>query len=240
MKKMLVVPLLSAVTLAVLGVAGASPALAAIPCPASAPPGTVLDGSVSVEAASPCSLNNVKILGNLIVGPGAFASVSNSDIALKVTVAQGGRLVLNHTSVGIDIVATNSQSIELYSVRVGKSVRSQGSTAGTLAVCGSVINSNLVDTGVSSSDTPNRIGDGAVGCKGNKIGGQLILSNNAAQGIIKGNTVNAIKVTDNSSTTPYVIARNTISQALDCSGNAVAPIGGDNVAASKTGQCAGL
>lgn len=71
-------------------------------------------------------------------------------------------------------------------------------------------------------------------------GGQLVLSNNAAQGIVKGNTVNAMMVTDNTSTTPYVISRNTVHNALECSGNAVDPVGANNVAATKTGQCVGL
>ncbi len=239
MKKTIAIPLLSVLATAAIGIVGAAPAFAATPCPATATPGTVFHSSLTVSAGSPCYLNGVIVLGSVNVGTGASATIVNSRVALSVTVGAGASVVLDHSKVGNDVLATYSQALQLYSTTVGGTVRSQGSKYGTFVVCDNTINNDLVDAGVSSSDTPTIIGDPARGCRGNTIGGQLVLRGNQSPATVKNNTVGGISVINNPSTTAFVISYNIISNALACSGNVAVPTATGNVAASKTGQCAG-
>lgn len=238
--KKAVVSLLCAMAIAAVGVVGIRPALAApIPCPASAPPGTVLDGNVTVSAGSPCTLVRAKILGSLLVGPGASADLTRSDVAFRVTVADGGSLRLQNSKVGSRVVATNSASVELLSVGLGDTVRAEGST-GNVRICDSVTPGWVIVSGSTSPDATIVIGDTrASGCGGNNVGGKILVSDNAAPSSIQRNTASGIRVLDNTSTTASVIARNT-ADSIECSGNAVAPTGQNNTAPVMTGQCADL
>lgn len=239
MIKAAVVSLLSMLAAVVSGVVGAGPALAATRCSPAPPPGTTFTGDLRAPNPNiPCFLNQVTIVGNLYVN--SFVDVEFSTITGRITVGDRGRLVVGHSKVDGAIVGTDATSIVLDSSSIGQGVRSIGSTFGTFQVCDSTISGGLVDSGVTDKFNTTTIGDPSVDCKGNTIKGRLTLSGNRGPAVVKDNLVGSISVTDNSSTTPTVVAGNTIKNSLECSGNAVGPTGGGNTASVKTGQCAGL
>jgi hypothetical protein len=117
-----------------------------------------------------------------------------------------------------------------------------------LSICGSDVAgpSGGPALSVSNAAVAVRIGDPATGCAGNRIAGTVNLTANLAVTFganqVMGTPGNGNVNVTNGGPGNTVIKANTISQALNCSGNTPAPTnaGQPNSAASKTGQCAGL
>jgi hypothetical protein len=208
------------------GVAGAA-ALALVPGAGAADPAepTVCDGTLS----------DVVIRGDVFVPYGTDCTLKNVVVRGGLTAELDARSVtLDRTAVTGDVV-TESQRIVLRAAAVNGSVTATEARSG-LSITRSVVRGDLSTANVETSFT---IGSATDATQGNVVGGTLSVRNTFADGVIGRNAV-AGDLALRRSGAGITVRRNIVGGALDCVDNDPAPIGGGNLAATKTGQCAAL
>jgi len=173
----------------------------------------------------------------------------------SVTV-QSGVTCIGNASVGGGITVSPGGQLLMINATVNGSVTSDG--AGALAICNSTIGGQVM---VRKSTGLVLIGDGGDGtgpCRGNKIGGTLLVGGSVADGNtsgveVGGNTVSASVTVSGNAPNPATVLSpedasieveaNHIGAGLSCNQNGVAPTNDglvNTVTGIRGGQCAGL
>lgn len=190
-----------------------------------------------VPANGPCTtFLTGKIVNSVSVGSGVTC-IGNASVGGGITVSPGGQLLMIHAT-------------------VNGSVTSDGAEA--LAICDSTIGGQVM---VRKSTGLVLIGDGGDGtgpCKGNKIGGTILVGGSVTDGNtsgveVGGNTVSASVTVSGNTPDPATvlspedagieIEANHIGAGLSCNQNGVMPVNDglvNTVTGIRAGQCAGL
>jgi hypothetical protein len=204
--------------------------------------------SPASAATPPCQGQGTDYTGTIIVPAGTTCYLQGGTITGSVIVQPGGRLV---TGSGTHI--TGSVSAD----RAGSDTANllgNGPFSFSVVMCNTIVDGSV---SVTRSTDHVLIGDdlSPFGCGSNRIGGNVTLTGNT-QGVILDNDPTScpigacgiggsVTVSNNTGTTlddvqSAEVANNVIKGALSCFGNQNGVIGGNNTAASKSGQCAAL
>ncbi|MDQ6910697.1 MAG: hypothetical protein M3Z84_07960, partial [Actinomycetota bacterium] len=220
------------------------------PCPdpntgANPPDGTTIAGPVVVnDKGSGCFLSGVTVNGDVVVSAGAFVDIEFSRVNGSVSVrGPGSATVIGKSTVTGAVSAQGNDFVDLFGARVGGEVNESGAKFGTSFVCDSTIGSTLRDLQSTDATFPATIGDPGTGfeCGPNTVAGDLVVLAGREGATIRRNTVHgSIIVNANHTSSPIVVAANTVDKQILCSGNTPAPTGGANTASAKVGQCARL
>lgn len=176
----------------------------------------VVDGDVFVPYRASCTLQNVVVRGNV------STDIDATSVTLDRTAVTGDVTTTSHRLV-LDRAAVN------------------GAVSGAEARDGVSITRTVVRGALSTMnvETALTIGSLTDSTRGNVVGGSLTVSSTFGDGVVARNAVAGdLVVRDNFA--PVAVRRNVVRGALDCTGSDPAPDGSGNVAASKTGQCAGF
>jgi hypothetical protein len=148
-----------------------------------------------------------------------------------------GTLILLNASIGGSVQVVSGGSFTITSSTINGSLQVVSLPTGTTVneVCGTHIKGSVQ---VTSNAAPVNIGQ-ASSCAGNTIDNSLQVQSNTAQTQLIGNHVGG-SLQDNSNNTTATpatqVTNNTITSALQCSGNS-SIAGGGNTASVKQGQC---
>jgi hypothetical protein len=176
----------------------------------------VIDGDVFVPYTTSCTLQNVIVRGSVIAEVDAEVVTLDRTAVTGDVVSQGHRLVLDRAAVNGAVSGTEARD--------------------GVSITRSVVRGNLRTNNVETALT---IGSPTDATRGNVIGGMLTVSGTFGEGTVARNAVAGdLVVRDNFA--QVAVRRNVVRGALGCTGNDPAPVGSGNVAASKTGQCAGF
>lgn len=173
-------------------------------------------GEVTVPYNESCTLRNVVVTGSVVAELDALAVSLDGAVVVGDVVSEARRVDLRRAVVTGGLAASEA---------------SDGAV-----VAGSVVRGDVRLANVQHELT---VGDPSRGASGNVFGGDLSVLGAYGAGAIGSNVVAGDLVVTRGAA-PVAIRRNVVGGALDCSGNPVAPTGGQNVAASKLGQCAAL
>jgi hypothetical protein len=199
-------------------------ALLSIPTKAAAATGTICKDQTFTGAA---------IVGNLIVPSGAFCDLYETTVSGNATVDPRGGLLTDRSSTikGNVTVQVDGQFAGFGGSTVGGSIACNGCKVADLQ--SSTVHGDLLDIGVTK---------GAF-IRNDTIGGKLeiVSSQGGRFGYqIQSNLIGSTFRFDNNHGASN-ISNNSISGALECSGNKPRPTGSGNVAVGgKQGQCAAL
>ena len=182
------------------------------------------DGNLRVPSGEFCIIIGAEVTGNVLVEDGALGFHSHGSIIGKNVIVEG---------VQLDVRILNSE--------VGGYVDIANSgNAGTIgAICASEIGGNVRFTNNAGVYALGATGFGGVCPEGDVIGGNLIIEDNAAHFVIRGEEVGRNLQLMNNTGGATLIA-NQVEKNLNCEGNVPPPAGAGNVAERKKGQCANL
>ena len=163
--------------------------------------------------------------GPVTVGSGQSVVITNGQVAGPVTITSGGALTLVNTKVAGGIVATDPSFLSVCNAQVSASPGPSGQAIA-----------------VSGATTPLRIGDPANGCPGNRIAGDVSLTENTGGITLGANTIVGNVTADDNGVGSLIIKANTVTRTIACVGNDPLPTNGGqtNTAPTKTGECGGL
>lgn len=175
-------------------------------------------------------------MGNLSVSAGETCMFLGGGVTGNIT-QSGGNLILSGTTVGGNVQIQGGGAFSIgSSARINGNLQIQNLPASTAQnqVCGVSVSGNLA---YQNSDAPVEIGAATI-CSSNTVGGNLQISNNAANVGIGGNSVTGnLQVQNNSGVTS--VSGNKVGKNLQCSNNTTIT-GSGNTASQKQGQCAGF
>jgi hypothetical protein len=237
---------LSTMIMLALGLGASTASAANVECPPDPAEGSVINGNLVVKSGDFCFVNQVTVNGNVIVsgapdiGP-SFTDLGFSTVNGRVIVNRGGEINIHDTHVTKGLTGSEAGYVLIFSSQLDRGLNLVDSRNGLGFLCATAVGGGVTVSGTTSSDFPITIGDPDGDCVGNRIKGDLSLTQNQAQGIVRANSIDRnVTVSDNPSPTPFDISNNTIGGTLACFGNAASPTGGGNSAKQKLGQCARL
>lgn len=175
---------------------------------------------------------NVFVPSNVVFSFGRGCTLTNVLVNGVVTIAPGGELDADQTTIKGGLTANDAFDMDLFEVTVYGPTKLTGGNADSTFDEGTFVGSVTIQDTVF---TPDR----SLDFSGNRVDGSVRLVNNATPLAVEDNNISgSLTVTGNHGGAS--IAGNTIRALLSCSGNAPPFTGSGNTAASKTGQCAGF
>lgn len=182
-----------------------APGAAASACPA---PGSSV-GNLVIGAGTTCTLDNVRVSGNVSVGAHAVLSTKNG------TKIQGS------------LSGTNVRRLTLLGGSIGDSLSISGTdgSGNTSKVCGVTIKLNVLITQIGNEDEVDFGDDPPATCVGNTVGGSVNASNNGSftpnvetELEVDSNHIGGSLAMNNNNNTVMDAAGNTIQGSFTCSG----------------------
>lgn len=206
----------AAATLALAGASGAAAQTAPAPVVCDGALSGVTVGDVTVPYNTSCTLTNVVVQGSVTGELNSRTIVLDRTAVSGDVTTTGRRLVATTAAVGGDLVATESR---------------QGVVVSQSAIRG--------DVTATATEGELRFGSLESSRYGNVVGGTLRVDTAFVDGVVARNVVGKDLVLTGSQAT-VELRRNVVRGALTCADNAVDPVGGSNLAGTKTGQCSAL
>jgi uncharacterized repeat protein (TIGR01451 family) len=170
--------------------------------------------------------------------PPAFTRTLTGDVPGPVNVAAGESVLITRARIAgaVTVAPGGALTMEASSVSRGVSV----DRPRFLSICGTEMAGPPPASAltVSGAMVPVRIGDPAAGCAANRFAGPVTLSADLATTFAANTVSQDLSVTGNGPGNT-VLRGNTVLATLSCTGNAPAPDNGGqaNIAKAKTGQC---
>ena len=180
--------------------------------------GETVEGDLRVPSGTVCQLLDTIVEGDLQLAPSSDAGIEGgSTVTGDVSAPDDAGLLVEDSSVGGDIECESCLFADVVFSEVGGDVSLEGAFDGTVMFASSF------GGDISIEDSSSQPGSVPILVSANTIDGDVELEDNTGA--------------DDGS---IVVADNTIDGELECEGNSPAPVGGNNDADEKDGQCADL